>query len=68
MRTKMNSRYGLMFTLAIAAMAAIAVAGSVWATSPSQQSAMEVTRIDIAAIMASGDNTNLPVLQIENPI
>ena len=45
-----NSRYGLTFVLAITMTAAIAVAGSVWAKSGGQQSAMasEEIRVDVA--------------------
>jgi len=47
-------------------MAAVAVAGSVWAQGNGQQT--EATRIDVAAIMTSADIANLPVLHIEDPI
>ena len=64
-----NSRYGLTFVLAITMTAAIAVAGSVWAKSGGQQSAMasEEIRVDVAALHASVDMANLPVVQVAEP-
>jgi len=68
MTSQTNSRYGftIALTLTFAVMAAVAVAGSVWAQGNGQQP--EATRIDVAAIMTSADIANLPVLHIEDPI
>lgn len=69
MTTQTNSGYGLMFVLAIAMTAAIAVAGSVWAKGNGPQSAIasEEIRIDIAALHTGADMTNLPVVQVAEP-
>ena len=55
-------------TLAVAALAIIAVAGSVWANgSGSQITAAESPRVDVAALQSSIDLASLPVLQVEQP-
>jgi hypothetical protein len=67
MTSQTNSRYGLMFALAVAT-AAIAVGGTVWAMGPGQQGAMmEGARIDVSALMTSADIANLPDLTVDQP-
>ena len=69
MTSHTNSRYGVTFVLAIATMAAVAVAGSVWAKGNGQQSAIatEEIRIDVSALHASADVANLPVVYVAEP-
>jgi hypothetical protein len=56
-------------TLAVAALAIIAVAGSVWAKGSGSQTtaAVESPRIDVVALHSSIVVANLPVLQVEQP-
>jgi hypothetical protein len=64
MTSQTNSRYGLMFAVAIAMTAGIAVTGSSWATGNGQQSAMasETAKIDVSALPGADI-----VLYIEEP-
>jgi hypothetical protein len=67
MTSQTNSRYGLMFALAIT-MAAIAVGGSVWAKGDGQQSTMmDGTRMDVPTLMTSAEIANLPDLTVDQP-
>jgi len=56
-------------TLAVAVIAGVVVAGSVWANSNGQPAgdAPGSARIDIAALLSKADIANLPVLNVEQP-
>lgn len=60
-------RYGFSFSLIVAAMVAIAVAGSVWAKGTGQPMVAEHVGIDVSAMMTSVDTAKLPVLTVEYP-
>ena len=56
-------------TLAVAVIAVIAIAGSVWANGNGQQAgaAPGNARIDISGLLSSTEIANLPVLHVEQP-
>ncbi len=58
------------YALAIAATAAFAVIGSVWAGGNSQHSAIsaEGMRIDVSALLSGAEIANLPVLYVEEQL
>ena len=62
--SQIRARYGRMYAAAIV-VAAMAMAGSVWANSKPQQSELPNIRID--EITLSGDNSTLPDLTVREP-
>ena len=60
-------RYGFSLMLMVAALVALAIAGSVWAKGSSLPMVSDNPRIDVSAIMTSVDVANLPVLHVEHP-
>jgi hypothetical protein len=60
-------RYGFSLSLMVAALVAIAIAGSVWAKGEAIPMTSDSTRIDVAVIMVGVDVSNLPILEVEYP-
>jgi hypothetical protein len=67
MTAQKTPRYGFSLSLMVAALVAIAVAGSVWAKGEALPMASDSTRIDVAVIMVGVDVANLPILEVEHP-
>jgi hypothetical protein len=57
------------YMLAVACVAAVVVAGSVWAKSypPQASVSSQTTRIDVTALLSRVDVAGLPVLEVEQP-
>jgi hypothetical protein len=57
------------YALAVASVAAIVVAGSVWAkgNAPAASVAPESTRIDVTTLLSRADVAGLPVLEVAQP-
>jgi hypothetical protein len=67
MTAQTSPRYSFSFSLMVAAMVALAVAGSVWAKGTSQPMVSGNVGIDVSAMMTSTDTTALPVHHVEHP-
>ena len=65
--SQIRPRYGLTYAVVFTVVAAMAVAGSVWATSKPPQSELPNIRIDVLEIMLSSDNSTLPDLTVKEP-
>jgi hypothetical protein len=67
MASRTPPQYGVTFSLVVAALVAIAVAGSVWGKSSGPSRAAETTGIDVHALTSRADTANLPVLIVDEP-
>jgi hypothetical protein len=66
MRTSSPPRYGVSFSLVVAALVALAILGSGWAKNNGQKTA-ESPGIDVPALTSKANTTNLPELIVDQP-
>jgi hypothetical protein len=67
MTAQTTPRYGFALTLMVAAMVAIAIAGSVWAKGSSQPMVSDDLGMDVGIMMAGIDTTKLPAEYFADP-
>jgi hypothetical protein len=67
MTSSSTPRYGFSFSVIVAVLAALAIAGSVLAKSASQPTVSEGSMIDVSFLMNTVDTANLPVHHVEYP-
>jgi hypothetical protein len=66
MRTSSTPRYGLSFSLMVAALVALAILSSGWGKGGDQKVA-DAPGIDVPALTSKAAATNLPVLNVDQP-
>ena len=67
MTAQTTSRYGFSLSLMVAALVAIAIAGSVWAKGSTQPMVSDDLWIDVGIMMAGVDTTKLPAEYFADP-
>jgi hypothetical protein len=67
MTSHKTPRYGFSFSVMVAVMIAIAIAGSVLAKGANQPTVSEGSMIDVSFLMTTIDTANLPVHYVEYP-